>query len=179
MSLSDSIIPLSPGSPAPDFTLIDALAGQSVTLSASLGRGVVIDFWSVDCAWSRYYDDALIERAAGWTAQDVALLLVNSNLNETPDQMRDMADAFSMAGPILIDAGSVVANAYGAQTTPHIFIVDGGGRLVYQGAIDDRSFRRQQPTVNYLDTAVGALLAGQPINPPETPAYGCTIVREL
>jgi len=179
MTPNDSITPLAVGSRAPDFTLTDAITGQPVTLSERLGRGVALDFWSVDCAWSRYYDDYLIERAAAWAAEGVTLLLINSNANETPQQMRDMADAYGIAGPILIDAGSAVANVYGATATPHIFVVDGGGRLVYQGAIDDRSFRQQQPTVNYLEAAISAMLAGEAINPHETPAYGCVIVREM
>ncbi len=170
--------PLAVGKRAPDFTLADALSGQPVTLSAILGRGVVINFWSVECPWTRYYDDYLIEQAVQWREHGVTLVMVNSNTNETVEQIRDMADAYGMSGPILVDAGGAVAGAYGAQTTPHIFIVDSNGIVVYQGAIDDRSFRQPEPTVNYLNAAVAALLAGEAIHPAETPAYGCTIVRE-
>ena len=172
------IIPLAVGKRAPNFTLTDALSGQPVTLSAILGRGVVINFWSVECPWTRYYDDYFIEQAAQWRERGVTLVMVNSNTNETVEQMRDMADAYGMSGPILVDEGGVVANAYGAQTTPHLFVVDSSGIVVYQGAIDDRSFRQPEPTVNYLTAAVTALLAGEAIHPAETPAYGCIIVRE-
>lgn len=174
---ADSITPLSPGVAAPDFTLTDVLSGQPVTRSAFNGQGTILDFWSVDCPWSRYYDDFLIERQTVWQEQGVALLLINSNQNETPEQMHDMADAYGIRGPILLDPSCRVADAYGAQTTPHIFIVNGSGLIVYQGAIDDRSFRQQQPLVNYLDQALAALAAGRPLSPALTPAYGCTIVR--
>lgn len=169
--------PLTPGSAAPDFSLIDVVSGESVTLAALMGRGVVLNFWSVECPWTRYYDDYLAERGAVWGENGVSLVLVNSNANEAPEEMRDMADAYEMHGPILHDAGNAVADAYGAITTPHIFVIHPDGLIVYQGAIDDRSFRQPEPTVNYLDAAVEALLAGRYPEIAETPSYGCTIVR--
>jgi len=72
-----------------------------------------------------------------------------------------------------------VADAYGAQTTPHAFLIGSDGRLLYQGAVDDRSFRQRQATTNYLDAAVSALLAGRSPDPASTPAYGCTLVRYM
>ncbi len=169
--------PLALGSPLPDFSLTDVLTGQPVALRGVMQRGLVINFWSVDCAWSRYYDDYFIERANQWAGQGVPLLLVNSNVNETVEQMRDMADAYGIPGPILRDEGCALADALGAQTTPHLFVFNSQALLIYQGAVDDRSFRQPAPTVNYLDAAVQAVLAGQAPSPAETPAYGCTIVR--
>ena len=177
MAAGESLTPLAVGSPAPDFTLADALTGDAVTLSAIGGRGVIINFWSTECAWSRHYDDYLIERAAMWAAQGLALILIDPNINESIQEVRDMADAYSIPGPILIDEGCTVADAYGAQTTPHVFLVNPQGVVVYQGAVDDRSFRQQVATQNYLDSAVEALLKGDSISPAETPAYGCAIVR--
>lgn len=170
-------MPVASGVLAPDFTLIDVVSGQPVTLSAILGGGVVLDFWSVECPWSRYYDDYLAERGAAWAEQGVTLALIDSNANEPPDVMRDMADAYGLQGPILHDPGSAVADLYGAITTPHIFVVAPTGLVIYQGAIDDRSFRQQAPTINYLDLAVAALLAGETPQVAESQAYGCAIVR--
>jgi peroxiredoxin len=171
--------PLRAGSAAPDFTLIDVLTGQPVTLNAVPGRGLVLDFWSVECAWTRLYDDYFVERAAAWAAQAVWLLLINSNANESPDEMRDMADAYGIGGPILHDPGSAVADLYGAITTPHLYVINPARAVIYQGAVDDRSFRQPEPTVNYLDAAVAALLAGQQPEVADTPSYGCTIVRDV
>jgi peroxiredoxin len=171
--------PLLPGSAAPDFTLTDVVTGVPVTLSAVIGRGVVLNFWSVECPWTRYYDDYFVERAAVWGKFGVSLIMINSNANESREEMHDMADAYGMGGPILHDIGSVVADAYGAITTPHIFVIHPEGLIIYQGAIDDRSFRQPEPTVNYLDLAVEALLAGESPAIAETPAYGCTIVRSM
>jgi len=172
--------PLAPGAVAPDFSLTDVISGEAVSLSGALaafGRGVVLNFWSVECPWTRYYDDYFVERAAEWRELGVALLLVDSNSSEHPDEMRDMADVLGLSGPILADPASAVADAYGAITTPHLFVVQPDGLIIYQGAVDDRSFRQPEPTVNYLDAAVEALLAGAYPQVAETPAYGCTIVR--
>jgi hypothetical protein len=71
-----------------------------------------------------------------------------------------------------------VADLYQALTTPHVFVIDRDGILRYAGAVDDVSFRQRRPTRFYLDEAVEALLDGQLPAVAETPAYGCTIVRE-
>jgi hypothetical protein len=78
-----------------------------------------------------------------------------------------------------LDEECAVADLYGALTTPHIFIVDRGGLLAYCGAIDDRSFRRRQATVNYVEAALAALQAGARPEPAQTDPYGCALVREL
>jgi peroxiredoxin len=174
---STEIVPLSPGIPAPDFTLTDILTGNLVQLSGLGGRGTILDFWSVECPWSRHYDDYFLERQPQWAGEGIELIMIDSNTNESMDEIHDMADAYNMAGPILHDPGAKVADLYGAVTTPHIFVVDSSGLLVYQGAIDDRSFRNPNPAHNYLDDAISALLAGQPLSPSETLAYGCAIVR--
>ena len=173
-----TISPLPVGSIAPDFTLIDVISGQPAKLGVLLGAGAVLDFWSVDCPWSRHYDDYFLERAELWAAQGVMLIMIACNAGETIEQMRDMADAYGITNPILSDAGGRIADAYGAQTTPHVFVLDGTGQVIYQGAVDDRTFRQPEPTINYLDAAVEALIAGQRPAIGDTPAYGCQIVRQ-
>jgi hypothetical protein len=80
--------------------------------------------------------------------------------------------------PLLLhDPDQQVADLYGAQTTPHLFVVDPEGILRYQGALDDVTFRRRVPTQQYLLQAVAALLAGELPEVDQTPVYGCMIVR--
>lgn len=172
-----TIMPLPAGSIAPDFTLVEVVSGQPLSLGALLGTGVVLDFWSVDCPWSRHYDDYFLERAELWAQQGVTLVMIACNAGETIEQMKDMADAYGITNPILLDEGGMVTDAYGAQTTPHVFVLDGTGQVIYQGAVDDRTFRQPEPTINYLDAAVEALIAGQAPAIGDTPAYGCQIVR--
>ncbi len=80
---------------------------------------------------------------------------------------------------VLFDAEHLVADLYEAVTTPHTFIVDREGILRYRGAIDDVTFRQRKATRFYLEEAVEALLDGRVPELQETPAYGCTIVREI
>ncbi len=79
---------------------------------------------------------------------------------------------------VLVDREDVVADLYEAQTTPHVFVIDRDGILRYRGAVDDVTFRLRKPTRFFLDEAVEALLDGRLPALAETPAYGCTIVRE-
>ncbi len=174
---SEKSKPLSPGLEAPDFTLTDVLSGVELTLADFRGKVVVLNFWSGDCPWTRHYDDYFAERSGRWSEQGIRLLHVDSNATETPGEIEQWAYEMDIAAPILHDASGEVAAAYGAQVTPHVFVVTPEGRLAYQGAVDDRSFRQEEPTVNYLDRAVEAVKAGRPPDPAETPAYGCAIVR--
>ncbi len=108
---------------------------------------------------------------------DVVLLPVAANQIETPEAMAEAARARRLPF-VLLDSQHRVADLYDAVTTPHVFIVDREGILRYRGAVDDVSFRQRRPTRFYLDEAVEALLAGHFPPIAETPAYGCTIVRE-
>jgi peroxiredoxin len=171
-------VPLPAGTIAPDFTLTEVVSGQLLSAKTLLGDGIVLCFWSVDCPWSRYYDDYFLGRASQWARQSIALIMIASNANETIEQLRDMADAYGIANPILRDEDNAVADAFGAQATPHVFVIDATGQIIYQGAVDDRTFRQPEPTINYLDAAIDALSKGQVPSITDTSAYGCTIVRQ-
>lgn len=106
------------------------------------------------------------------------MLSVASNRNEAIQQVEASARARHIY-PVLIDAENSVANLYEAQTTPHAFVIDREGILRYRGAVDDITFRQRQATRFYLRDAVEALLEGRLPELNETPAYGCTIVREI
>jgi hypothetical protein len=80
---------------------------------------------------------------------------------------------------VLIDAEHVVADLYGAVSTPHVFVVDRDGILRYRGAVDDVTFRKRQAARFFLEEAVEALLDGHLPTLTETSAYGCAIVREI
>ena len=80
---------------------------------------------------------------------------------------------------VLIDANHSVADAYAAQVTPEAFVVDRAGVIRYRGAVDDVTFRQREPKRFYVKEAVDALLAGRLPEVASTPAYGCTIVRQI
>lgn len=167
------------GTLAPDFDLPLVNGDGTIHLADLRGSLVVVDFWSAECPWSVKYDPHFAQRLPVWTSQDIHFLAIDSNADEDDVQVREALAARNLPFPVLRDAGNVVADAYGAITTPHIYVIDRDGRLAYRGAVDDRTFRQPEPTLNYLDEALDALLAGQ--NPPhaESRPRGCTIVRRF
>lgn len=179
MSSIDEITPLEVGSAVPDFTLDDVLSGVPVALADLRGDVVVLNFWSGECDWSRRYDDYFAGHVDKWAERGVRLIHINSNANESLADTDRVAHDLDIMAPILDDAGNVVADAYGATNTPHVFVITADGHLAYQGAIDDTNFRQKEATVNYLDAAVEAVLAGREPAVTATPAYGCTIVRSF
>lgn len=168
--------------PAPLFTLPDlegalhSLEEQSGRIAGRItGRIALLNFWSAECSWCERTDPLLLERLREW-GDEVALLTIASNANESRDLLASTAAARRL--PLLLrDRLGQVADLYGAQTTPHLFLIDRDGILRYQGAFDDVTFRQRTPTQAYLNLAVEALLAGRLPDPAETPAYGCSIVR--
>ena len=86
--------------------------------------------------------------------------------------------AFHMVNPVLLDSDGKVGHAYGARTTPHMFVIDGNGTVVYRGAIDnaqDGDPEQGAPFVNYVDRALGDLGAKRPVQMPDTKSYGCSV----
>ena len=161
--------------PAPDFELPD-LDGTLHRLSDYRGRIVVVNFWSCECPHSERTDHAIMAMIVQW-GKEVALLSIASNRIESQQAVMQAAGTRRLP-LVLIDRKDIVADLYEAVTTPHIFVIDREGTLRYRGAVDDVAFRIRKPTHFYLDEAVEALLAGRLPALAETPAYGCTIVRD-
>ena len=168
----DSLIQIN--QPAPEFELTD-LKGDSHLLAAAHGQVLVLNFWSSECPWAQRGDEIIAKLKPSW-GDRVELWSIASNANETDEQLA-LAAAAREPGLVLRDAEHVVADLYGAVTTPHLFVIDEQGVLRYRGAPDDTSFRQREPTVHYLKDAVEALLNGREPNPAVTAGYGCTIMR--
>ena len=160
----------------PEFVLPD-LQGKLYALSAFLGRLVVVNFWSAECPWSERADRHLIEITKKFPDRTV-LLPVASNRNDTGELIRTAMQQRGLDF-VLVDASSELANTWGAQTTPHAFVIDQSGILRYKGAVDDVTFRKRVPEKFYVEEAVKALLAGHLPEIQSTQAYGCTIVRSI
>jgi peroxiredoxin len=165
---------LQTGQAAPDFTLPD-INGKNIALKDFRGQVVIVNFWSAECTWAERADEALLALLRTWGEQ-VVMLAVASNAHEDVELVRNTASQRQLPY-LLIDEKARVADLFGAQTTPHLFLVDRQGILRYQGAFDDITFRQRTATKDYLRQAVEAVLAGAEPDPGETPAYGCTIVR--
>ena len=162
------------GKTAPDFSLPD-LSGHVHHLSNSLGKVVLLNFWSAECPWAERTDRDLKPELHKW-GQRVALLSIASNAHEPPEILQQNADERGLE-PVLVDEGNQVADLYQAKTTPHFYVIDAQGILRYHGAYDDMTFRQRTPTRCYVCEAVEALLAGEAPPLDQAPPYGCTIVR--
>lgn len=165
---------VSNGQPAPDFSLND-LNGRPYALSDLRGRLVILNFWSAECPWAKRADEKLIPWTEEW-GDEVLLLPIASNANEALPLLKQVAEERSLP-LVLHDKFQRVAELYGAQATPHVYLVGKEGILRYQGAFNDVTFRKQTPSQEYLREGVEALLAGNLPDPAQTPPYGCAIVK--
>lgn len=171
------------GKPAPDF-LLKGVDGKSFELSKYRGNYVVLEWFNPGCpvvkaahgeggALRELGNDAT-ERGAIWVA-------VNSGSPGTPgsDQESNVAAVKEMGidYPILLDPSGWVGRAYGAVTTPHMFVIDKRGILVYAGAHDDRNSNNQGGSkgVNFVERALLEAASGGKISTPSTRAYGCGV----
>jgi peroxiredoxin len=162
--------------PAPDFELPD-LQGKLHRPCDYRGKIVIINFWSAECPHSARADELLRNLLEKWNGE-VELLSIAANRNESFHLVEETAKTRHILR-VLIDAQQVVADRYEAMTTPHVFVLDRAGILRYRGAVDDVTFRHREATQFFLRDAVEALLQGRVPEVSETPAYGCTIVREI
>ena len=167
-------LPCEIGKPAPDFILF-GLDGDQHRLSHYLGRIVILNFWSAECPWAERVDRAL----AAWLHRcgcQVAWLTVAANPNQQLDLLRKAAEERSLP-MVLLDEKQQVSDLYGAVTTPHIYLIDSEGLLVYRGAYDDITFSQRSPTHSYLKDALVKVLEGGLPEISQTEPYGCTIMR--
>ena len=163
-------------SPVPNFSLPD-LHGKVSQLNEYRGKIVIINFWSCECPHSERTDKSILSMFVQWR-DDVVMVTIASNRNETVEEIKNVSEARRIPN-VWLDADCEIANLFEAQTTPHVFVIDKDGILRYRGAIDDVKFRQKTPTHFFLDEAIESLLGGHLPEIQETPAYGCTIVREI
>jgi peroxiredoxin len=162
--------------PAPDFELPD-LEGHLHHLSDYRGKIAVVNFWSAECEWSERADRHLMATMKQLPDQ-IVVLPIASNTNES-DEMINAALHQRHLPFVLQDSGAGLADRWGAQTTPHAFVVDAQGILRYRGPVDDVTFRKRKAERWYVEEVVEALLRGKVPEIQEAPPYGCTIVRDF
>ena len=161
-------------SEAPLFKLPD-LKGMHHSLIDMRGRIVVLTFWSAECTWCERVDRELLTYLGAWQEQ-VAVWWIASNANESHELLEGVASERNLP-TVLMDGHQEVADLYGAQTTPHFFVIGKSGKLEYQGAWDDITFRQRMATQVYIPKVVDALMNDQHPKLTQTPPYGCVLVR--
>ena len=166
---------LSIGAQAPDLTLT-ALDGAPCSLrSLQQAPVTVLIFLSAECPVSNEYVGRMNALARDYTGR-VTVLGVNSNRNESADQVRQHAADYRLSFPVYKDPNNVLADLFGITVTPQAVVLDGRQKLRYRGRIDD-SQKIVRVTRSDLRLTLDAMLAGRPVEVPETKAFGCTIKR--
>ncbi len=164
------------GSAAPDFTLLDQ-DGTPVRLSEIEGVRV-LEWVNPDCPFvKRHYTAGTMKRLASqYAGKGVTWLTINSTHYMDRAANKKFHDANGLPQRILVDQDGTVGKMYGAATTPHMFVIDGKGTIVYAGAIDDDPRGSQgDGATNYVAAALDDVLAGETVAVSESKPYGCSV----
>jgi peroxiredoxin len=176
------------GQGAPAFKLRDA-QGKVVQLSDFAGQRVVLEWFNPDCPFTQkhYNSGNMPATQQKAMAHGVVWISVNSDARDpigkaAAAQAGELVHWLTAKGAkpttVLLDADGALGRAYGARTTPHVFVLDTQGKLIYGGAID--SIASAKPAdiaraTNYVTQALQENLAGKPVSQPKTAPYGCGI----
>lgn len=175
-----------PGEPAPDFSETDA-KGNTHTLSDYEGEWLVLEWFNKDCPYVRkhYGSGNMQSLQEKYTEKGVEWLTVISSAEGKqgylePDEAQKEAKAHNLnaSAPFLLDPNGDMGRAYGAKTTPHMYIINPDGEVVYAGAIDDND--SANPAVipdshNYVAAALDQAMNGKPVTTASSQAYGCSV----
>lgn len=173
------------GAAAPDFQLKDA-TGKETLLSQFRGRIVVLEWFNPNCPFvKKFYSARDMQRFQKKVRDQGAVwLTINSNAEGKPGYIsqEDASEAASSMGleptALLLDPKGTVGRMYGARTTPHLFVVNPTGTLVYAGAIDSTPSTDSgdiESATNYVLNAVDAVAKGRDFDPVSTEPYGCSV----
>ena len=173
------------GQPAPDFELKDA-SGKTVKLADFKGKHVVLEWTNPGCPFvqKHYGSQNMQGLQKEFTAKNVVWLGVSSTARDSSDYLAPAAlsakyKAWGAAqSDLLMDDSGTVGKAYAAKTTPHMFVIDASGTLVYAGGIDDKRSANPADVAgakNYVKAALGESLAGKAVSTPTATPYGCSV----
>ncbi|PTM59362.1 thioredoxin family protein [Desmospora activa] len=175
-----NMIPL--GSPAPLFSLPDAVSGKIDSLDElKSDKATVIMFICNHCPFVKHVQAQLVQVAQDYQAKGVTFIAINANDAETypddsPENMKEVAAEAGYPFPYLFDESQEVAKAYQAACTPDFFVFDGELKLAYRGQLDDSRPQNGIPvTGESLRAALDLLLQGKPVPPEQKPSIGCNI----
>ncbi len=166
--------------PAASHAMAD-VHGRPWTVEAVAGeRGTLVMFICVHCPWVQRWNTRIAALAALAKRSGIGVIALNANdpsrmTQDGADGMRRQIEANAFEFPYVIDAGSVLARAYGAQRTPEAFLFDASGALAYHGTIDDNANDPDEVGDHFLRDAIEAVAAGETPALAQTKALGCTI----
>jgi peroxiredoxin len=173
------------GAPAPAFSVTD-VDGKAVSLADFKGRHVVLEWTNPSCPFvvKHYGSGNMQGTQKDATDKGVVWLTINSTATDHPEHLKPAAMGSWMkqqkaaSTTTLLDPDGRIGRAYGARTTPHLYVIDPQGRLVYAGGIDDKPTANPADIAtakNHVKAALAESLAGKPVTVAQTRAYGCSI----
>lgn len=168
------------GDPAPNWVSLVGVDGQEHNLGQyRTAKAIVLVFTCNHCPVAKAYEDRLIELQKDYKAKGVQVIAINVN-NMPADRLDKMKERAAEKGfnfPYLYDPSQVSGHDYGAQVTPHVFVLDQQRKIVYVGAFDDSQDQANVKS-NYARDVLDAVLAGRAPPKAETKAFGCGIKYE-
>jgi peroxiredoxin len=187
LAASPALAEVKTGSAAPDFTATDSISGKPFSLGDFKGKHVVLEWTNFGCPFvKKYYskgDMQQLQKAAA--KEEVVWITINSSATGLEGHLADDAAAKQAlternASPahFVRDETGAIGKHYAAKTTPHMYVIDAKGTLVYQGAIDSKPSAAQSDianATNYVTQALAELKAGKPVSVPSTQPYGCSV----
>lgn len=173
------------GKPAPDFAGTDS-NGKTHKLSDYKGKIVVLEWTNPLCPFvMKHYDAGNMQKLQEeYTGKDVVWLSINSSAagkegnQSAEDANKYMTEKKSKATARILDPSGEIGKAYDAKTTPHMFVIDKDGNVVYKGAIDDNDSTKQETIAaakNYVKAALDSVMEGKPVETAQTKPYGCSV----
>jgi peroxiredoxin len=173
------------GSAAPDFSLTDA-KGKAHALSEYKGKYVVLEWFNPECPFvKKHYGSGNMQKLQqNFTSKGVTWLTIDSSApgkegNLTPEQAnKTVTDWKAHSTALLLDPEGKAGRAYGAKNTPHMFVINPEGKIIYEGAIDNKPtpYPEDIPqATNYVKVALDESMAGKPVTTPSSRPYGCSV----
>lgn len=173
------------GSPAPAFTLTDT-NGKQHNLSDFKGKYVVLEWVNLGCPFvKKHYESGnmqatqkkAVEKGVVWLSVNSSAKWKQGNLSPAAWN-EEIADRKMSSTAVLLDESGEVGKSYGAKTTPHMYVVNPDGILIYKGAIDDKPSTNKADIAgarNYVLAALDESMAGKPVSTASTQSYGCSV----
>jgi len=173
------------GADAPNFSLPDA-KGKTHSLADYKGKTVVLEWFNHECPFVKkhYGSDNMQKLQKEYAGKNVVWLTINSSApgkegHLTPESANKIAGDWKMdSTTLLLDADGKAGQSYGAKNTPHMFVINKDGKVVYQGAIDSKPSPNPSDipsSTNYVKAALDETLAGKPVSNASTKPYGCSV----
>jgi thiol-disulfide isomerase/thioredoxin len=170
------------GTPAPGFSLPDAVSGRTISLDSFAGKkALLVMFICPHCPYVKHIQNALAALARDYIRSPLAVVAISSNdavqyPDDGPDGMRQQARECGFEFPYCYDESQEVAKAYQAACTPDFFLFDGRRRLAYRGQFDGARPKNEIPvTGEDLRAALDTVLAGGTVSAQQRPSIGCNI----